>query len=68
MPSEWSTVAAVAIGAFAGISGGVFLEMFKRRRDRVGTQSALAGAIRASVKEVEIAGVVAGAGWHGHKT
>jgi hypothetical protein len=59
MPSEWATVAAAAIGAFAGIGAGVILEMFKRRRDRIGTTSALIGAIRASVLEVEAADLVA---------
>jgi hypothetical protein len=33
------------IGATAGITGGVALEMYKRRRDRQGTASALAGEI-----------------------
>jgi hypothetical protein len=33
------------IGASAGIAGGVALEMYKRRRDRQGTASALAGEI-----------------------
>jgi hypothetical protein len=59
MASEWATVAAAAIGAFAGIGGGVALEMYKRRRDRIGTATTLAAAIDASVREVEIAGLVA---------
>jgi hypothetical protein len=33
------------IGASAGVTGGVALEMYKRRRDRQGTASALAGEI-----------------------
>ena len=33
------------IGASAGITGGVVLEMYKRRRDRQGTASAIAGEI-----------------------
>ncbi len=52
MPGDWSTVAAAAVGAIAGMSGGTFLEMYKRRRDRRGTAYALAGAIKASVREV----------------
>ena len=34
-----------AIGAGAGIAGGILLEAYKRRRDRQGTASALAGEI-----------------------
>ena len=52
MPGDWTTVAAAAVGALAGISGGAFLEMYKRRRDRQGTAYALAGAVRASILEV----------------
>jgi len=33
------------IGAFAGIGGGLLLEAYRRRRDRQGTASALAGEI-----------------------
>jgi hypothetical protein len=53
VPGDWSTVAAAAVGATAGISGGALLEMYKRRRDRRGTAYALAGAIHASVREVQ---------------
>ena len=52
MRGDWSTVAAAAVGALAGVSGGTFLEMYRRRRDRRGTAYALAGAIRASASEV----------------
>ena len=52
MAGDWTTVAAAAVGAIAGMSGGTFVEMYKRRRDRISTACALAGAIYASVQEV----------------
>ena len=45
MDQATSTVLAAAIGAFAGIGGGLCLEAFKRRRERQGVAMALAGAI-----------------------
>jgi hypothetical protein len=47
------------IGASAGISGGVALEMYKRRRDRQGTASALAGEIASILYMTEKRGHVA---------
>ncbi len=58
MAIEWATAVAAGFGAFAGIAGGVGIEMYKRRRDRIGTANAMAAAICASVREVKIAGVV----------
>jgi hypothetical protein len=42
-----------AIGASAGIAGGVALEAYRRRRDRQGTASALAGEISSILFMVE---------------
>jgi len=47
------------IGATTGISGGVALEMYKRRRDRQGTASALAGEIASILYMTERRGHVA---------
>jgi hypothetical protein len=60
MAGDWPTVAAAAVGAIAGMLGGTFLEMYKRRRDRRGTAYALAGAISASLREVRQARLVDG--------
>jgi hypothetical protein len=48
-----------AIGAGAGITGGVVIEAYKRRRDRQGTASALAGEISSILFITERRGYVA---------
>lgn len=49
MEQATSTLVAAAVGALAGICGGMSLEWFKRRQDRHGVAMALAGAIEAEL-------------------
>lgn len=58
MDQGTSTLLGAAIGAFAGISGGILLEAFKRRQDRRGVAMALAGAIEMELWAIERRGHV----------